>query len=68
MLLTLPAATGGDLLKAVAKKQGWQPADDLLRLEGASAAPGNCCRLLHPAPLLDACLVGNSPAHSLTSA
>ncbi|KAI3425284.1 hypothetical protein D9Q98_009051 [Chlorella vulgaris] len=27
-------ATGGDLLKAVAKRQGWQPADDLLRLEG----------------------------------
>lgn len=30
----LCAATVGDLLKAVAEKQGWQPTDSLLRLEG----------------------------------
>ena len=29
------AATAADLLKAVAEKQGWQPTDSLLRLEGA---------------------------------
>ena len=32
------AATVGELLKALAEKQGWQPADTLLRLEGAAGA------------------------------
>ena len=35
-----PAATAADVLTAGAEKQGWQPADSLLRLEGEWAAAG----------------------------